>query len=298
MQDNFLNDYFKKKRRRIFKGTILFISLLVFLLLANFISNIEKSSFAKISIDEVILNNEDYLIALDTIKENSNIKGLLISINSPGGTVVSSQELFQKISTIAEKIPVVVSMKEVAASGGYLVALAANKIYSYPGTITGSIGVILQSANITNLLEKLGVKPVIFKSGKMKATPNPFEDSQLDSNESIQNIIKEMHSQFLNLVVKKRNLKNEEHLKIISDGRIFTGTQAKKVNLIDELGSEQDAVNWLKDEAKITGEINIIDFNSNEKFKNFLNHFSIKKFFSGNYTYTSGIFAIWTPYYE
>ena len=157
----------KKKKRRIFKGIILFFSLLVFLLLANFISNIDKSSFAKISIDEVILNNEDYLVALETIKENSNIKGLLISINSPGGTVVSSQELFQKISTIAEKIPVVVSMKEVAASGGYLVALAANKIYSYPGTITGSIGVILQSANITNLLEKLGVKPVIFKSGKI-----------------------------------------------------------------------------------------------------------------------------------
>tara|TARA_B100000989_G_scaffold127032_1_gene94293 strand:+ start:408 stop:1304 length:897 start_codon:yes stop_codon:yes gene_type:complete len=298
MSDDFLNDYFKRKKKRVIKGSLIFISLFLFIILVNALSNFNKSFFAKISINEIILNNEQYLSALESIKENSNVKGLLVSINSPGGTVVSSQELFQKLSIVSEKIPVVVSMKEVAASGGYLVSLAANKIYSYPGTITGSIGVILQSANIKKLLEKLGVEPVIFKSGKMKASPNPLEDTSEENKESIRLVIKEMHSQFIDLVIKERNLNNKDDLKKIADGRIFTGTQAKNLNLIDEIGTEDDAINWLKSETNITSDISVIDFNTKENFKNFLNLFSIKKLFSGNYTQTSGIFAIWTPYYE
>ena len=232
MSNIHFNDLLKNKRKKFLRGTVYFIGFLLFIFLLQRIFEGEDPFIAKVSINSVILNDPDLLKKIDDLKTNRNLKGVLIDINSPGGTVVSSQELFLRLKDLGKKVPVVASMKEVAASGGYMVALAADKIFCYEGTITGSIGVIMQSVNIESMLDKLGVEPVIFKSGPLKASPNPLES--LDSNQEkvINNIINNIHNQFIQLVKENRNIL-VENLNLISDGRIFTGLEAKNINLID-----------------------------------------------------------------
>ena len=174
---------------------------------------------------------------------------MLVNINSPGGTFVSSKELYDKIKEINKKIPVVTYMREMATSGGYLVSLASQKIFSNVGTITGSVGVILQTAEITKLLQKVGINPIVIKSGDLKATPNPLEGVSEKDSEYLNDIINSMQLEFLKLLSENRDIENET-LRVISDGRIFTGKQAKELNLVDFIGSKSDAIQWLKDKAE------------------------------------------------
>ena len=264
MSNIHFNDFLKNKRKKFLRGTIYFISILLLIFLLQKIFESESPFIAKVSINSIILNDTDLLKKIDNLKINKNLKGVLIDINSPGGTVVSSQELFSRLKDLGNKVPVVASMKEVAASGGYMVALAADKIFCYEGTITGSIGVIMQSVNIESMLDKLGVEPVIFKSGPLKASPNPLES--LDSNQEkvINNIINNIHNQFIQLVKENRNIL-VENLNLISDGRIFTGLEAKNINLIDEIGNERDAIDWIKNETKAEDNIKIINISEDSK---------------------------------
>ena len=220
---------------------------------------------------------------------------MLVNINSPGGTFVSSKELYDKIKEIGQKIPVVTYMREMATSGGYLVSLASGKIFSNVGTITGSVGVILQTAEITELLEKIGINPIVVKSGDLKATPNPLESLSEKDSEYLNDIIKSMQLEFLNLLSENRNIENKT-LRIISDGRIFTGKQAKELNLVDFIGSKNDAIQWLKDKAKLPPDVDIIDFSKENKYEKLIN----MRLFNTNFNFLknrmySGFLAIWDP---
>ena len=297
MNKNFLDDYFKKKRAKYIRALVFFIltfSLLIFL--AKF-SKKNESYFSRIEIKDVIFENKELLDKIDLLNYEDNLKGIIVSINSPGGTIVASQELYETFKNLAEKVPIVVSMKDVAASGGYMVSLAANKIFCFEGTLTGSVGVILQSANIEKLLSKLGIKPLIFKSGSLKAVPNPLEEMTNLGDENIKIIIQNMFNQFLELVVNERNLSTQEK-ELISDGRIFTGLQAKEIKLVDEIGTELDAINWLKEFTKSEKDIRIIDMNKESKFSNYIDVSFFKNFFKKNFILSNGIFALWYPYYE
>ena len=158
---------------------------------------------AKVTIEGVITNPTKTLNDLDEISNSLNVKALLINVNSPGGTFVGSKELYDKIKEISEKIPVVTYMKEMATSGGYLVSLASEKVFGNIGTITGSIGVILQTAEITSLLEKIGINPVVI-SGNLKATPNPLEKINESESKYLNEIVKIMQDEFLKLVTENR----------------------------------------------------------------------------------------------
>lgn len=297
MNKNFLDDYFKKKRAKYIRALVFFIltfSLLIFL--AKF-SKKNESYFSRIEIKDVIFENKELLDKIDLLNYEDNLKGIIVSINSPGGTIVASQELYETFKNLAEKVPIVVSMKDVAASGGYMVSLAANKIFCFEGTLTGSVGVILQSANIEKLLSKLGIKPLIFKSGSLKAVPNPLEEMTNLGDENIKIIIQNMFNQFLELVVNERNLSTQEK-ELISDGRIFTGLQAKEIKLVDEIGTELDAINWLKEFTKSEKDIRIIDMNKEDKFYNYIDVSFFKNFLKKNFVLSNGIFALWYPYYE
>lgn len=298
MNNSFLDEYFKKKKRAFSRGLILLLGvvLLIFLFKTFLVS--EKDYIAKLNIGDVIINNDKLVGRLNELEKDPNVKGLLVSINSPGGTVVSSQKIFNILKDLGDKIPVVVSMKEVAASGGYMVAIAAEKIFCFSGTITGSVGVILQSANIEGLLTKIGVKPVIFKSGNLKSIPNPAETIQSEGQKSINEVIKIMHEEFLQLVIKERNLTNQSHIDEISQGGIFTGNQAKKLNLVDDIGDEKDAINWLKNRINSDKELEIITIEEDSKLYEFMNISYLKKFFTRNTTTINGIFALWAPNYE
>ena len=206
MNNEFLNSYFKKKNKKILKILTFLISFIFLLIVIQKFFNNPGKFVAKIKVENIILDNGEIIKTINKFKDDENLQGVLVSINSPGGTVVSSKELYTIIKNIRENVPVVVSMKEVAASGGYMVSLAGNKIFSYDGTLTGSIGVILQSANIEEFLKKVGVEPIVFKSGNLKAVPNPIESLDAEGRKNIENIIKDMHKKFLDLVKNERNI--------------------------------------------------------------------------------------------
>ena len=186
-------------------------------------------------------------------------------------------------------------MREMATSGGYLVSLASQKIFSNTGTITGSVGVILQSVEITELLKKIGINPIVIKSGDFKATPNPLEGVSEKDSEYLNDIIKSMQLEFLNILSENRDIENET-LKIISDGRIFTGKQAKELNLVDFIGSKNDAIQWLKEKAEVSVDIDIIDFSKESKYEKLIN----MRLFNENFNFLkknfyNGFLAIWDP---
>jgi len=205
---------------------------------------------------------EGALKALERATDDKTVKGVIFRINSPGGTVAMSQEIYGTILRLREKKPVAVSMADVAASGGYYVASAANRIYADPGTLTGSIGVIMGTLNVQELMtQKLGVKSVVIKSGKFKDTGSMYRPMTDEEQKLLQNIINSAYHQFLNAIIDGRvkrtdNYKiektalTEQILKKYADGRIFTGEQAKNLGFIDKIGGLYEVKNDIRKMAK------------------------------------------------
>lgn len=171
------------------------------------------------------------------------IKALVVYIDSPGGSAAASQEIFRSILRFKERTgrPVIAAMGDVAASGGFYVACAADKIYALPSTLTGSIGVVWQSVNVERLLANLGIKPETLKAGRFKDIGSFFRSMTPQERELMQQMLNDVHNQFIADVAKGRNLPLEK-VRAIADGRILTGKQAKALGLIDELGSLDDAI--------------------------------------------------------
>ncbi|PPR43705.1 MAG: putative signal peptide peptidase SppA [Alphaproteobacteria bacterium MarineAlpha8_Bin1] len=289
MKNNtFLNDYFSKRKTLIIRAFFITIISIFFLSLI-FTINKNNNFIAKLSIDGVIYERNDILEKIDKLDKDMSAQGLLLIINSPGGTFVSSKEIFDSIKNIGKRIPTAVYMKEMATSGGYLVSLGAEKIFSNQGTITGSIGVILQTADMSELLKKIGVNPVIVKSGELKSVPNPLEKINQNQIQYVEKIISLMQKEFLNILKDTRDISSEV-IDLVSDGRILTGGQAKSMNLIDEIGSERDAIFWLKQRGNLEDDIPVVDISSKDDFLNILNIKSFKN--NVNLKFLNGILAI------
>ena len=292
MKNNtFLNDYFNKRKTLIIR--VFFISLIsIFFLSLIFSINKNNDFIAKLSIDGVIYERNDIIEKIDKLDEDMSVQGLLVIVNSPGGTFVSSKEIFDSIKNIGKRIPTAVYMKEMATSGGYLVSLGAEKIFSNQGTITGSIGVILQTADMSELLKKIGVNPIIIKSGELKSVPNPLEKINQNQIQYVEEIISLMQKEFLNILKYTRDI-SPEVINLVSDGRILTGSQAKSMNLIDEIGSERDAIFWLKKRGNLDDDVPVVDISSKDNFLNILNIKSFKnKIDNINVNFLNGILAI------
>ena len=289
MKNNtFLNDYFSKRKILIIRA--FFISLIIIFFLSLIFSINKNSDFiAKLSIDGVIYERNDILEKIDELNNDESAQGLLLIVNSPGGTLVNSKEIFDSIKKIGKKIPTAVYMREMATSGGYLVSLGAEKIFSNQGTITGSIGVILQTADISKLLKKIGINPVVIKSGELKSVPNPLEKIDENQIQYVEEIISLMQKEFLKILKDSRNISSEV-VNLVSDGRILTGSQAKKMNLIDEIGSEGDAILWLRKKADLDDDVPVIDVSVKGNFLNILNIKSFKN--NVNLKFLNGILAI------
>jgi len=182
----------------------------------------------------------------EEIADDPDVEALIVNITSPGGTFGGGEAYFKVLRQISDSKPVVAIMGDLATSGAYMTAIAADRIYASRGTITGSVGVIMQSANITGLLDKLGIEPEIIKSGPAKAVPNPMEQLSPDSRAQLQGIIDELQGMFLQMVSDRRGQSVAELNAVIGDGRILTGTAAADAGLIDEVGDENDARLWLQ----------------------------------------------------
>ncbi len=214
-----------------------------------------KGSVGVIEVEGVIMDSRRTLERIEAFKENENIKALVVRVNSPGGAVAPSQEIFSALRDFEK--PVVVSMGSIAASGGYYIAVAADKIFANPGTITGSIGVIMDFVNLEQLYEWAKIKRYALTTGKFKAIGAEYKDMTPAERELLQTMIDTVLMQFKQAVAEGRKL-SLENVTAVADGRIMSGEQAKKLNLVDELGTINDAIEEAAKLAKIEGKPNVV----------------------------------------
>lgn len=198
---------------------------------------------ASSSIFKDLTSSNSALELIIKASKDPSVKGIIIRINSPGGTVAASQELYKAVINARKKKPVVITMGDIAASGGYYISAAADKIYANPGTLTGSIGVITSYLNFSDLLTKIGVKGVVIKSGAYKDIGNPTRPMTEEERKILQKLLDDTYDQFLTDVSKGRNIPKDKLAKI-AQGLIYTGKQAKKVGLVDYLGDYSQAIEY------------------------------------------------------
>lgn len=210
-----------------------------------------------VSIKGIISDSKPVVELIKKYRKDDRVKAIILRIDSPGGGTAASQEIYREIQRTVSKKKVVASMGNVAASGGYYVALAANKIVANPATLTGSIGVILDLPNFKELLKKIGVSRETIKSGPYKDIGSPVREMTPEERRLLEEVINNVYQQFVEVVVKGRRLSREQVEKI-ADGRIFTGEQAKALGLIDELGSFEDAIDLTKRMVGLSGEVKLI----------------------------------------
>ncbi|RUM31157.1 MAG: signal peptide peptidase SppA [Aquifex sp.] len=204
---------------------------------------------AVLKLSGVIINPYPLVNKIERLKNSKNVVALVLRVDSPGGSVGASQEIYRAIERFRNSgKPVVISMGNVAASGGYYVSAVGNYIFANPGTITGSIGVIIQHIAYKELMDKIGVKSTSIKTGKFKDTLSPFKELSEEERRYLQETVNEALEQFIQAILKYRKDKiPEEKLREIADGRIFTGKKALQLGLVDELGSLYDAIEKAKE---------------------------------------------------
>ncbi len=210
-----------------------------------------------VEVKGVILDSQEIVKELDDLRKNDRVKAVVLRVDSPGGVVGPSQEIYAEVKKLKAKKRVVVSMGSLAASGGYYIAAPASLIMANPGTITGSIGVLMKFSNVEGLLGKIGMKAFTLKTGKFKDTGSPLRPMTAQERAMLQALIDDAHSQFVKAVAEGRKLPEAEVRKI-ADGRIFTGEQALSLKLIDRIGTLQDAIEEAGKMAGIKGEPQLI----------------------------------------
>jgi protease-4 len=252
-------------RRKPFLRGCLTVLLVVggFFALLLIVSRMDDLPFARgekvavISVSGLISDSESTIDQLKKFVKDDSVKAIVLRINSPGGGVAPSQEIYEEVKKARAKKPVIASMGALAASGGYYIACATQRVYANPGTITGSIGVIMPFMNVKDLIEKIGVKGMTVKSGAFKDMGSPLRDMTPQERELLQGVVDNVNLQFVNAVASGRNLNREDVLRI-ADGRIFTGEQAKGLGLVDVLGNLEDAISDAGKLGKISGEPKVV----------------------------------------
>jgi protease IV len=206
-----------------------------------------------LQIDGAIDDSRSVLAEMKRLKEMPWVKAIVVRIDSPGGAVAPTQEIFEEIQRFKKQKPIIASMGGMATSGGYYIAAACDKIVANPGTLTGSIGVIMQLNNVEELMKKIGVKGINVKSGANKDLGSPFQTMSPEGREILQSLVDNVHSQFVAAVAKGRGM-NEAQVRKLADGRVYSGAQAKELGLIDQFGTLEDAIELAAKRGGIEGE--------------------------------------------
>lgn len=202
------------------------------------------------------------LAQIDAFREDQKVKALIVRINSPGGTVGASQELYRELKRLKSErnIPIIASIADIGASGAYWTALGADTIMANPGSIVGSIGVILSNFDLTRVPDRYGIDTRTIKSGKYKDMFSSWRDMTLEEKALLQGMSDDVYRQFINVFRVERNL-TDEAAKFLADGKIYSGSQAKEVGMIDQLGGLNDAIQWAMSETGLKGKPHIIHKN-------------------------------------
>ncbi len=256
----------------------------------------QQDHVAQIAIGGLILDDPARDEALKEVADDDKAKALLVKINSPGGTYVGGEALYESLRRVGEKKPVVALMGTTATSAGYMTALGSDHIIARSSTLTGSIGVILQTADVTGLLDKIGIKSVVVKSGPLKAQPNPLEKFSPAARKATEAIIADYFDMFVTLVAERRPLSRDQVLKL-ADGRVFSGRQAKKAGLVDALGAEPEARKWLSETHEIADSLPVEEVkieHDDEPWRDLFDSMIGKVMFSERLS-LDGVIALWHP---
>ena len=206
---------------------------------------------ALLQVRDIIFEDGDRLDAIENLAKDSSVKALVVSINSPGGTVVGGVSLFQALKRLSEKKPVVAVIGDLGTSAAYMTAVGCNHVLANAGSITGSIGVILQTTEVTGLLEKLGISAEAIKSAPLKGQPNPLEHLTPEARAATQALVDDAFDLFMSIVAERRNMPMER-VRELADGRVYSGRQAVANGLIDGIGGMREARDWLQETRGIS----------------------------------------------
>ncbi|WP_426612358.1 signal peptide peptidase SppA [Bradyrhizobium sp. McL0616] len=221
-------------------------------------------SIARVQIEGLIRSDSDRTRALERL-ENSQAAAVIVHINSPGGTTAGSEQLYDSLTRLKAKKPLVVVVEGLAASGGYITAIASDHIIAQQSSLVGSIGVLFQFPNVTELLKTIGVKVEEVKSTPLKAAPNGFEPTSPEARAALDALVKDSYAWFKDLVKQRRGMDDTQLEKVV-DGRVFTGRQAIDLKLIDQLGDEKTAVTWLEEQKGVKKGLTVRDFKLEPRF--------------------------------
>ena len=214
---------------------------------------------ARVTVDGVITDDRKVQELLERVAKADQVKAVILDINSPGGTTTGGEAMYDAVRRLAEKKPVVAVCGTLATSAAYIVAIATDRIFVYGNTITGSVGVIFQWAEVTELLHTLGIKVEEVKSGPLKAVPSPFEPMDQRGRELTEEMVQEAKTWFVDLVAERRKIEPNS-VPGLTQGRIYSGRQAVKLKFADQIGDEETAMSWLRTERDVPAGLNVVDW--------------------------------------
>ncbi|MCJ8308379.1 MAG: signal peptide peptidase SppA [Rhizobiaceae bacterium] len=244
---------------------------------------------ARVSISGTIYEDRNLLRMLDKIKESDEVKGVILSMDSPGGTTAGGEAIYEAVRAISEKKPVVTSVKTLAASAGYMIAAGSDHIIARRTSIVGSIGVIFQYPQASELLDKIGVSIEEIKSSPLKAEPSPFHIPPPEAEVVIKELITDTYYWFVDLVAERRQMSRDDAL-LLSDGRVFSGDRGLKNKLVDALGGETAAKDWLVSEKGLDKDLKVNDWKPFDPNQSYLNLQAVKQWlFEGDASSLKGV---------
>ncbi len=260
----------RRMRRKLTFWRVLAIVVIVLAIvgLAGFMSNrtgFAGAYIARVTIQGLIRDDQERVQQLDRLARSTTARAVIVHVDSPGGTTAGSEQLYDALLRLKEKKPLVIVVDGLAASGGYITALAGDHIVAKQTSLVGSIGVLFQYPNVADLLSKIGVKVETIKSSPLKAAPDGFEPTSPEARAAIESIIKDSYAWFRGMVQDRRHLSDDE-LQTVADGRVFTGHQAIGLKLDDEIGDERAGVAWLASEKKIDAKLPVRDYQLHGRF--------------------------------
>jgi protease IV len=246
LETDLLLDRHRLKRRLFFWRSIAILAVLVAVLVAirGHGFAISRDHIARLNVDGLITEDSKLVTAVDKLADDSRVKAMIVRIDSPGGSVAGGESLHDAIADVAAKKPVVVVMGGLAASAGYMIATPATRIYAHEGTLTGSIGVLLEAPEFGGLLSRVGVDVQTIVSGPLKNQPSLTAPLSPQGQQVMQGLVTDMYNQFVAMVASGRHM-DPAKVRQLGDGRPYTGQQALQLGLVDAIGGEHDAREWL-----------------------------------------------------
>jgi protease-4 len=286
-----------KRRLRIWQGVTLFVALAAVLVFLQSEGELfREDRIARVYVEGIIVRDDARSQVLSRLAADKSVRGVIVHIDSPGGSVVGGEDLYNGLRDIADKKPVTAVMGTVATSAAYMAGIAADRVWAREGSVTGSIGVILQSANITGLLDRIGVEPVTIKSSELKGTPSPLEPLTKAARAASQEVVLDLYEFFVGIVIERRPL-DAATVRVLADGRVYSGRQAVANGLIDAIGGEDDAVSWMVTAQNVPEGLPVVTVKDREDAESVLERIvglSGKSLFSNALT-LDGLVSLWQP---